>query len=482
MEATLLINNKDMAATGGGTFERRDPLTNALITKAAAATVADAEAAANAAAAAFPAWSALPPTKRRAFLLKAADLLADQAEDFAAVQMGETGAAAAWVHFNVGLAANMLREVASIVSQITGETHPSEISGCVSLSVRQPVGVVLGIAPWNAPIILAVRAIAAPLACGNTVILKASELSPGTQYLLGRVFRDAGFPPGVVNVITNAPADAGKVVETLIAHPMVRRVNFTGSTRVGRIVAETAARYLKPVLLELGGKAPLLVLDDADLDQAVNAAAFGAFMFQGQICMSTERVVVDRKVADEFAAKLGKKAESLPAGNPRGGNMVLGPLISAESAKRVEALVKEAVAKGAKLVAGGTIDGPVMAATVLDHVTRDMRIYHEESFGPVAPIVRVSTVEEAITVANDTEYGLSAAIFSRDVNRALGIAKRIDSGICHINGPTVQDEAHIPFGGMKASGYGRFGGRAAINEFTELRWITIETEPHHYPF
>jgi len=198
--------------------------------------------------------------------------------------------------------------------------------------------------------------------------------------------------------------------------------------------------------------------------------------------MSTERVVVDRKIADEFAAKLGKKAESLPAGNPRGGNMVLGPLISAESAKRVEALVKEAVAKGAKLVAGGTIDGPVMAATVLDHVTRDMRIYHEESFGPVAPIVRVSTVEEAITVANDTEYGLSAAIFSRDVNRALGIAKRIDSGICHINGPTVQDEAHIPFGGMKASGYGRFGGRAAINEFTELRWITIETEPHHYPF
>ncbi len=299
---------------------------------------------------------------------------------------------------------------------------------------------------------------------------------------MGRVFRDAGFPPGVVNVISNAPADAGKIVETLIAHPAVRRINFTGSTRVGRIVAETAARHLKPVLLELGGKAPLLVLDDADLDEAVNAAAFGAFMFQGQICMSTERVVVDRIVADDFVARLGRKAELLPAGNPRNGNVVLGPLISTEAAQKVDALVKEAVARGAKLVAGGKVDGPIMSATVLDHVTRDMRIYHEESFGPVAPVIRVGSIQEAITVANDTEYGLSAAVFGRDVNRALAVARQIESGICHVNGPTVQDEAQIPFGGMKASGYGRFGGRAAINEFTALRWITIETERHRYPF
>jgi acyl-CoA reductase-like NAD-dependent aldehyde dehydrogenase len=341
---------------------------------------------------------------------------------------------------------------------------------------------VLGIAPWNAPIILAIRAIAAPLACGNTVVLKASETSPGTQYLLGRVFRDAGFPPGVVNVVTNAPADASQVVQALIAHPAVRRINFTGSTHVGRIIAEAAARHLKPVLLELGGKAPLVVLDDADLEEAVNATAFGAFMYQGQICMSTERVVVDRKIADDFAARLGKKAETLSAGSARNGNNALGPLISREAAAKVDALVKEAVSKGAKLVAGGRVDGPVMAATVLDHVTRDMRIYHEESFGPVAPIVRVGSIEEAVSTANDTEYGLSAAVFGRDVNRALAVARRIESGICHVNGPTVQDEAQIPFGGMKASGYGRFGGRAAINEFTELRWITIETEPHHYPF
>ena len=482
MEANLVVNNKDMAAADGKTFERHDPLTGEVVTRAAAATVDDARAAADAAAAAFPAWAAILPSARRALLLKAADVLASRASDFTGVQMGETGAASAWVHFNVNLAANMLREVASFVSQITGETHPSETPGCLAITVRQPVGVVLGIAPWNAPIILAVRAIAAPLACGNTVILKASETSPGTQYLLGRVFRDAGFPPGAVNVITNAPADAGKVVEALIAHPAVRRINFTGSTQVGRIIAQTAAKHLKPVLLELGGKAPLLVLDDADLDEAVNATAFGAFMYQGQICMSTERVVVDQKIADAFVTKLGKKAEALPAGNPRNSNIALGPLISRDAAAKVDVLVKEAIGKGAKLVAGGQVDGAVMAATVLDHVTRDMRIYHEESFGPVAPVIRVQGVDEAVAIANDTEYGLSAAVFGRDINRALAVARRIESGICHINGPTVQDEAQIPFGGMKASGYGRFGGRAAINEFTELRWITIETEPHHYPF
>jgi vanillin dehydrogenase len=482
MEAMLLVNNKDLPAADAATFERHDPLTGEIVTRAAAATVEDARRAADAAAAAFPAWAALPASERRRLLLKAADLLAARAGDFTEVQMGETGAAAAWVGFNVHLAGTMLREVASFVSQITGETYPSETPGCLSMTVRQPVGVVLGIAPWNAPIILAIRAIAAPLACGNTVVLKASETSPGTQYLLGCVFRDAGFPPGVVNVVSNAPADAGRVVEALIAHPAVRRINFTGSTRVGRIIAETAGRHLKPVLLELGGKAPLIVLDDADIDEAVNAAAFGAFMYQGQICMSTERLVVDQTVADEFVAKLGKKAETLPAGNPRNSNIALGPLIGREAAAKVDALVKEAVAKGARLVAGGNVDGAVMQATVLDHVTPEMRLYHEESFGPVAPVIRVRGVEEAIRIANDTEYGLSAAVFGRNVNRALDVARRVESGICHINGPTVQDEAQIPFGGMKASGYGRFGGRAAINEFTELRWITIETQPHRYPF
>ncbi|MCQ3944148.1 MAG: salicylaldehyde dehydrogenase, partial [Alphaproteobacteria bacterium] len=293
--------------------------------------------------------------------------------------------------------------------------------------------------------------------------------------------REAGLPAGVVNVVTNAPADAAKVVETLIAHPAVRRVNFTGATKVGRIIAGHAARHLKPVLLELGGKAPMVILDDADLDEAVKAAAFGCFANMGQICMSTERIIVDEKIADAFIEKFAAKAKSLPHGDPRG-HVVLGSLVSKEAAARNKELLDDAVARGARVAVGGEFKGTVVSATVVDRVTPAMRIYTEESFGPVKPVVRVKNIEEAIRVANDTEYGLSASVFGRDVVRALAVAKRIQSGICHINAPTVHDEGQMPFGGTKASGYGRFGGKAAIDEFTELRWITIQTGPHPYPF
>ena len=481
LDINLLIDDRDVAASTGATFERRDPITGDVASRAAAASVADAQAAADAAAAAFPAWSKLGPNARRAALLKAADLLEGRAADFVNLMATEIGATAGWAQFNVKLAAVMLREAASLTTQITGEIIPSDKPGCVSMAVRQPAGVVLGIAPWNAPVILGVRAIATPLACGNTVVLKASEICPGTHRLIGAVLREAGLPAGVVNVITNAPEDAGEIIESLIAHPAVRRINFTGSTRVGRIIAETAARFLKPVLLELGGKASLVVLDDADLDAAVAASAFGAFMNQGQICMSTERIVVDNAVADDFVAKLAAKAESLQAGNPRHGNFALGSLVGVEAAERIGGLVNDAVSKGARLLAGGRVDGTVMSATVLDQVTPAMRLYGEESFGPVVCVIRASGVEEAVRIANDTEYGLSAAVFGRDITRALDVAHRIDSGICHINGATVHDEAQMPFGGVKASGYGRFGGKAGISEFTELRWITIETGPQHFP-
>jgi benzaldehyde dehydrogenase (NAD) len=350
------------------------------------------------------------------------------------------------------------------------------------MGYRQPVGVILGIAPWNAPVILGVRSLAMPLACGNTVVMKASELCPGTHRLIGAVLKEAGLPPGVVNIVTNAPKDASAVVDALIAHPAVRRVNFTGSSRVGKIVARKCAEFLKPVLLELGGKSPLVVLDDADLDEAVSAAAFGAFANQGQICMSTERIVVDERVADQFVERFAAKAKSLTVGDPREGKAVLGSLIDRSAAERVTSLVLDACAKGAKLVAGGSVNGTLLNAHVLDRVTPEMRIYEEESFGPVTTIVRVKGDAEAVRVANDTPYGLSAAVFSRDVTRAFGVARRIDTGICHINGPTVHDEAQMPFGGVKDSGYGRFGGKAAIDQFTELRWITIQSGHRHYPF
>ena len=349
------------------------------------------------------------------------------------------------------------------------------------MGVRQPAGVVLGIAPWNAPVILGTRAVATPLACGNTVILKASEVCPRTHGEIVRAIQDAGAPEGVINLVTHEPGDAAEVVNELIAHPAVRRVNFTGSTRVGRLIAEQAARHLKRVLLELGGKAPMVVLPDADLDEAVAAAKFGAFMHQGQICMSTERVVVDRSVLDPFASKLGERAAALKVGDPRDPDTQIGPMVSAESAQRVGEMVEDAVSHGAEVVTGGEPDGELFPPTVLKGVTSEMRLYGEESFGPVVGVLGADGADDAVRLANDTEYGLAAAVFGADVPSALDVARRIESGICHVNGSTVHDEPQMPFGGVKASGFGRFGGKAAIEEFTELRWITVQSGSRHYP-
>ena len=479
---SLLINGEAVAAANGATFTRQNPLDGSVATTAPAATVADAVAAADAAGKAFPAWAAMGPGERRGLLLTAAQALEAKAQAFTEAMAQETGASAIWAGFNVHLAAGMLQEAAALTTQIAGEVIPSNVPGSLAMAVRQPAGVVLGIAPWNAPVILAVRAISTALACGNTVILKGSELCPRTHSLIVEALQEAGFPAGVVNYITNAPADAGAVVEAMVAHPAVRRVNFTGSTKVGKIIAQTCAKYLKPVVLELGGKAPLVILDDADIDAAVDAAAFGSFMNSGQICMSTERIIVDEKIADEFVQKLTAKVRHLPLGDPRQGPVVLGSVVDMNTVQRCNDLIDDALAKGAKLLCGGKAENTLVPATLLDQVTPEMRLYRDESFGPVKGIVRVSGVQAAIDCANDNEYGLAAAVFGRDSGRAFEVAKRIDSGICHVNGPTVHDEAQMPFGGVKGSGYGRFGGQAGIDAFTELRWITLQTTPRHYPF
>ena len=478
----MLINGEAVQASNGATFERRNPLDGEVATRAPAASVADALAAVDAAANAFPAWSALGPGERRALLMRAALVLEGKQAAFASAMAAETGASGIWAGFNVHLAAAGLMEAAALTTQITGEVIPSDVPGSLAMGVRQPAGVVLGIAPWNAPVILAVRAIALPLACGNTVVLKGSEVCPATHGLIIEALQEAGLPAGVVNFVTNAPADAGPIVEAMIAHPKVRRVNFTGSTRVGKVIAASCAKYLKPVVLELGGKAPLLVLADADLDAAVDAAVFGAFANSGQICMSTERIVVDRRVADAFVKRLAARSVELPLGDPRNGPVVLGSVVDMSTVERCNALIDDALAKGATLLCGGKADSTLMPATLLDHVTADMRIYHDESFGPVKGIVRVDGDEEAIACANDNEFGLSSAVFSRDIARAMNVAKRIESGICHVNGPTVHDEAQMPFGGVKGSGFGHFGGKAGIAEFTDLRWITVQTTPRQYPF
>jgi acyl-CoA reductase-like NAD-dependent aldehyde dehydrogenase len=481
-DVKLLIAGRQLAAQSGATFERKNPVSGQVVTRAAAAQVADARAAADAAAAAFPAWSALGPSARRAKLNKAADLMEARAQEFAIAVRDETGSTAGWGHFNVHFATSLLREAAAMTSQVGGEVVPSDVPGMLAMAYRQPAGVVLGIAPWNAPIILGVRAIAMPLACGNTVILKSSEVCPATHALIGSVLQEAGLGDGVVNVVSTDVKDAEAVSEALIAHPAVKRINFTGSTRVGRILAQLAAKYLKPILLELGGKAPLVVLADADVDAAVDATVFGAYANAGQICMSTERVIIERSVADAFAAKLAKRVAALPVGNPNEGEFVIGSVVGQATVDRVKRLVADAEKQGAKLLVGGEAKGTIMNGLVVDHVTPAMALFREETFGPQVSITRVDSVDEAVKLANDTDYGLSAAVFTRDLAKGLDVARRIESGICHVNGPTVQDQGQMPFGGVKASGYGRFGGKAGIDAFTELRWITVQTTPRQYPF
>ncbi|MGW8811535.1 aldehyde dehydrogenase [Gordonia terrae] len=477
----LVIGGIATPAQDGRYFTTSEAVTGTPIARVAAASVLDARRAVEAAAAALPEWTAVSPGERRAILQHAAALLEERAAELVPLMGREMGATAPWAGFNVHVATGMVQEAAAQTYALLGDTIPSDLPGLFAMGVRQPAGVVIGIAPWNAPLILGVRAVAMPLAFGNTVVLKASEQAPLTQAMIVRTFIDAGVPAGAINLISNAPQDAADVVEALISHPSTARVNFTGSTKVGRIIGEIAGRHLKRVVLELGGKAPMVVLADADLDKASAAASFGAFMNQGEICMSTERLIVDKTIADAFTDRLAVRASSLTVGAPDDPSSQLGPLVHAGARDHVIGLVEDATAKGAEVVCGGTYDDLYVQPTVLRGVTSEMRIYTEESFGPVVSIIEVDGIEAAITSANDSEFGLSAAVFTENSSTGLQVAQRIRSGICHINGPTVHDEPHMPFGGVGASGWGRFGSKAALEEFTELRWITIQTTDRHYP-
>ncbi|WP_238367367.1 aldehyde dehydrogenase family protein [Mesobacterium pallidum] len=478
-EARLHIRSAGVDARDGAVFERRSPVSGTPVTRAAAAGTRDAQDAASAAAAAFPAWRALPNAEKRAILARARDLIVAHTEEFVEIAAEELGSTPDWIRFNVSIAVDVFNEAMKMPDAVTGWQEQSEKDGIASTLFREPVGVVLSIAPWNAPVTLAIRAIVWPLACGNTVVFKGSELCPMLHSRIVDVISAAGLPEGAVTSVLHAPERAEEVVTALAAHPAVRRINFTGSTRVGRIVAEIGARYLKPCLLELSGKAPLIVLEDADLAAAARAAVYGAYFNQGQICMATERVIVLDSVADAFVSEMEAACAELLA---RKNRAKVGGLISADSARRVERLIDDALARGATLIAGGQVSGAHVAPTLIDRVTPEMQIYGEESFGPVAAIMRAGDEAEAFSIANDTQYGLVASIFTADTSRARDLAARLENGVCHINGPTVYDDPSKPFGGRKASGYGRFGGTSAIQEFTELRWITIQEPRHDYPF
>ncbi|WP_044377788.1 aldehyde dehydrogenase [Streptomyces noursei] len=471
----LLIGGAWQPAANSRSYAAHDPFTGQVASRAAAACTADVVRAAEAAEQAFGAWAALAPSERRRVLWAAAEKLEARAQELTEAITAEMGGPAAWGAYNVKGLTEKIRYAASAAHEgLTGEVIPSETSGRTSIAIRKPVGVVASIIPWNAPALLVGASLPAALVLGNTVVMKASEQTPRTHGLVAECFTEAGLPDGVLNLVTNAPEDAPDVVDALIAQPAVRRVHFTGSTRVGRIIGEKAASHLKPAILELGGKAPVIVLADADLDHAVGAVGFGAFANSGQGCLSTERVIVDRAIADEFTRRLAALAGTITYGDPRDPQTVLGPVVGRNTVSRLTGLVQDAVGAGARLLAGGTAHGPCFAPTVLADVAPGMRVYQEESFGPMVTVSTVDGHEEALRVANDNDYGLTSAIFTRNIPLALNLAKRINTGMCHINGATLDDEPQVPFGGVRNSGYGKSGGRAGLEAFTELQWITIE--------
>ncbi|MCJ8505644.1 aldehyde dehydrogenase family protein [Kocuria flava] len=481
----LIIGGEHVPAQSGRTTEDLNPYTGEVFARVAAAGPDDVHRAVGAAADAAEAWAATAPSERRRIFLRAADIFESRLEEGARIMAEEVGGVRGWAEFNTHLAANILREAAGATTLPQGEVLATDMPGVISMSVRQPYGVVAAISPWNAPFILGMRAIAVPLAVGNTVVLKPSEDAPlACGLFLADALVEAGLPAGVLNVVTNDRADAAEVVEALISDQRVRMVNFTGSTSVGRTIGTLAAQHLKPAVLELGGKNSLVVLKDADLDYAVDAAAFGAYMNAGQICMSVDRVLVDRSIAAEFTERFAAKVRDLPTGDPTDPATVIGPAVNPRSAQRQYGLIEDAVAKGATVRAGGhRLENSLVPATVLTDVTPQMDIFHDEIFGAVTVVFEVDGPDDAVEFANNTNYGLTAGVITENLGEGWDVAKRLKTGIVHVNDQSVADEPQAPFGGIQESGYGKFGGQAGVESFSERRWITVQEEGHaRFPF
>ena len=481
-DAKQFVGGEWVDAADGSTFEDRDPYTGDVVAEVPAGSREDARRAVEAAAAEFAEWSKTPPAVRQGVLLEAADVLEGRQDEVVSLLARETGCTFGFGMFQMHFVPGLLRQAAALAYAPLGEVIPSD-TGAFAMGLRRPVGVVGAIAPWNAALILSARSIAAPLVLGNTVVLKPSEWSPVVGGLLwGEIFAEAGLPAGVLNIVTHAPGEAGPIGDELVENPHVRRLNFTGSTATGRRLAEAAGRHLKRVVLELGGYNPLIVLADADLDYAVDAAAFGAFLHQGQICMSARRIIVERPIADAFVERLAAKTAGLAVGDPKEPHTIIGPLINEAALDTVKRRVDDAVARGARVLAGGEATGPCFQATLLADVPEDSEFAQNETFGPVVAVEVVDDAAQAVSRANATSYGLSSGIITQDADRGLALAQEIEAGIVHVNDQPVGDEPQMPFGGVKDSGFGRFGGTAVVAEFTELRWITVQSGSHPFPF
>ena len=470
-------------SASGRSYLNLSPWSGETLSEVAAGDMEDADRAVAAAHAAFEGWARTLPHERQLVFLRAADILERRGEEVLAALAAETGCGAIFGRVQLGFATRLLRQAAQLAYRPAGELLPSDVEGTTAMAVRRPVGVVAAITPWNASLTLAGRGIIGPLALGNTVVLKPSEDSPYTGGALwAEILHEAGLPAGALNVVTHAPGEAGGIGDALLADPLVKRINFTGSTATGRRLAEKAGRYLKRMVLQLSGQNPLIVAGDADLDYAVDAATYGAFVHQGQVCMCARRIYVERPLAEEFAERFAARAAALPTGDPSDPDTVVGPVINEWALALIDRRVTEAVGLGARVLAGGVPAPPCYPATVLTDVPDEAEIAQGETFGPVVVLEAVDSAEDAVARANASDFGLVASVITGDRPRGLRLAAALDVGIVHVNDQPVNDEPQMPFGGVKDTGWGRFGLGFAAAEFCELRWITTRDQDRAFPF
>jgi aldehyde dehydrogenase (NAD+) len=424
-------------------------------------------------------WGRTLAAERELILQRVADTLENSRQEVVDLLIDEAGSTFGKAQFEVSFTVNMLRAVSGEARRVQGSVMPSDVPGMMSIAIRRPLGVVAGIAPFNFPLVLATKKVCLALAAGNTFVLKPSEETSLVGLKIAELFQKAGLPPGVLNVVTGDGPTHGRV---LFSDPRVRLISFTGSTAVGKMIAMECAKHGKKVILELGGKSPLIVLKDADLDYAVSTASFGIFIHQGQICMAGSRIIVEAPIYDAFLDRFVAKAKTLKVGDPRDPHTVIGPLIRSSQCGMIDTKIKESVAAGARLLTGGTHEGNFYQPTVIADVKPGMATFCDELFGPVAAVVKADDPDHALKLANDTAYGLSSAILTNNLQLAMKFAMELEAGMVHINGPTVHDEATVPFGGVKDSGSGREGGHWSMDELTETKWITIQMGQRPYPF
>jgi acyl-CoA reductase-like NAD-dependent aldehyde dehydrogenase len=470
------------SAISGRTFDVHQPFSGQLYAKVAAGGAEDARIAVRAAADAFPTWSQTTPAERAGLFLKAAEIVKRRRTDIADVLARETGSTISFATFQQDLVAATLQEAAAWVFLPKGEVLQTNQPGLHSIGVRRPLGVVASFTPWNGANVLSWRAVISPVAAGNTVVVKPSEFSPiSAGLMLAEVAEEAGFPKGVINAVSHAPGAAGEIADVFFESPEVRVINLIGGVKTARMLAERAGRTLKRTVLELGGYNPMIILDDVDVDYAVRTATFGSFFHQGQICLNTRRIIIQRKIYAEFLEKFVARTKTLPSGDPLNPKTLIGPLITRAAVELVDGRVKEAVAKGATLQTGGTFEGQIYQPTILTDVPLDTAVANEETFGPVVVVEVVDTPEEAIKAANRTMYGLTSSILAGDTYKAFEMAPKILAGIVNVNSPTVNDEIHAPMGGVRDSGWGRTGPES-LNDFTDVIWINAHSDQRQYPF